>query len=30
MMVEVGRGDIVEAVVGIGRGGGVKKADSVL
>jgi hypothetical protein len=30
MMVEVGRGDIVEVVVGIGRGGGVKKADSVL
>jgi hypothetical protein len=30
MMVEVGRGDIVEVVVGIGSGGGVKKADTVL
>jgi hypothetical protein len=30
MMVEVGRGDIVEVVVRIGRGGGVKKTDTVL
>jgi hypothetical protein len=29
-MVEVGKGDIVEVIIGIGGGGGVKKADTVL
>ena len=29
-MVEVGSGDIVKVIVGTGRGGGVKKLDTVL